>query len=561
MINRRILIVGGVAGGASAAARARRIDEQAEIIMFEKGPYISFANCGLPYYVGGEIGDRSALLLQTPESFKSRFNVDSRVFHEVMAINRPAKSITVRNLVTKEEYQESYTALILSPGATPIRPQLPGIDAPNIYTVRSVPDSDAIVAFVQTDRARRVVVIGAGFIGLEMVENLHRLGLQVTLVEKSIQVLPPLDPEMAAFISIPLEQMGVEVVLGDGIAGFAGEDRATAVLLESGRAIEADMFILGIGVRPDTRLAKEAGLAIGSSGGIAVNAFMQTSDPDIYSAGDAVEVVNLVTGQKGLIPMAGPANKQGRTAGANAAGGSFKFPGAIGTGIVRVGDQVVASTGLSEKVARRQGLDVFSAYSMSGSHADYFPGAQQMIIKLVAENESGRLLGAQIIGGDGVDKRADVFATAIMGRLSVEDLTNLDLAYAPPFGSAKDPVLVAGMVSQNILGKQFDPVTPQDLSERLATGRDLQMLDVRETYEYFVEAIPGAVNIPIDELRGRLGELDRTREIVIYDQNGQKAYWASRILIQSGFPTVRVLSGGFTVWSAYQVTSISTPVL
>jgi NADPH-dependent 2,4-dienoyl-CoA reductase/sulfur reductase-like enzyme/rhodanese-related sulfurtransferase len=561
MTSRKIVIVGGVAGGASAAARARRTDEHAEIIMLEKGPYISFANCGLPYYVGREIGDRSALLLQTPESFKARFNVDVRVFHEVTAIDRLGKEVRIRNLQTGEEYAESYTALVLSPGATPIRPPLPGIDLPNIYTVRSVPDSDAIRKFIDTERAGRAVVIGAGFIGLEMVENLHKLGLQVTLVEKADQVLPPLDPEMAAFVSLTLEQMGCEVIRGDGIAAFEGEGRAAAVRLESGRTIGADMFILGIGVKPDTRLARTAGLTIGAGGGIAVNELMQTSDPEIYAAGDAVETVHLVTGQRGLIPLAGPANKQGRVAGANAAGDKLTFPGAIGTAIVRVGDTVAASTGLSEKAARKAGLDIATSYSMSGDHADYYPNAQQMVIKLVAERNTGRLVGAQVVGGNGVDKRTDVFATAIMGRLSVEDLTNLDLAYAPPFGSAKDPVIVAGMVAQNIGRGLVQGMTPAELAARLEAGQDRQLLDVRESYEHFVDAVPGAVNIPLDELRSRLGELDPGKETVTYDQNGQKAYWASRILAQNGFGSVAALTGGFVVWSAYQAARTQVPAM
>lgn len=548
---RKIVIVGGVAGGASAAARARRTDEHAEIIMLEKGPYVSFANCGLPYYVGREIGDRSALLLQTPESFKARFNVDVRVHHEGIAIDRSRKTVRVRNLVTGAEFDESYTALVLAPGAMPIRPPLPGIDLPNVYTVRSVPDSDAIRAYMEGEQVRSAVVIGAGYIGLEMVENLARLGLQVTLVEKAEQVLPPLDPEMSAFVALTLQQMGVEVILGDGIAGFEGEGRATGVRLESGRIVEAELFVLGIGVRPDTRLARAAGLEIGPSGGIAVNAQMQTSDPDIFAAGDAVEVVNRVTGQVGLIPLAGPANKQGRVAGANAAGEKLTFPGALGTAIVRVGETVAASTGLSEKAARQLGLNVVTSYTISGDHADYYPTPQQMVIKLVAEPSTGRLLGAQVVGGNGVDKRTDVFATAIMGRLTVEDLTNLDLAYAPPFGSAKDPAIVAGMVAQNSLSGQAAFLTPAEASGRLEAGEDWQVLDVREVYEHLVGALPGAVNIPLDELRSRLSELDPGKPVLVYDQNGQKAYWASRILMQSGFARVAALTGGYTVWSAF----------
>jgi len=552
MGQRRIVIVGGVAGGASAAARARRVDENAEILMLEKGRYISFANCGLPYYVGGEIGDRSALLLQTPESFKARFNVDVAVEHEAVAIDRAKCTVRVRDLRTGEERDEPYTALILAPGAVPIKPPLPGIDLPNVYTVRTVPDSDAIRSFAEAHEVRRAVVVGAGFIGLEMVENLVRRGLQVTLVEKAEQVLPLLDPEMAAFISLALEQMGVDVVLGDGIAAFAEQDgRAAAVRLESGRQVAGDLFILGLGVRPDTKLAREAGLEIGPFGGIKVVAYMRTSDPNIYAAGDAVEVINLVTGRPGLIPLAGPANKAGRVAGANAAGDSLTFPGALGTAVVRVGETVAACTGLSEKAAQKAGLPVNASYTMSGHHADYYPGAEQMVIKLVWESRSGRLVGAQAVGGAGVDKRMDVFATAIAGKMTVEDLTNLDLAYAPPFGSAKDPAIVAGMHAQNAWREQVQVLTPRELAEALEGGLPLQVVDVREPYEYAVGALPGAVNIPLDELRSRLGELDAARETVVYDGNGQKGYWAARILAQRGF-RVSSLTGGLVVWSAYQ---------
>lgn len=561
MTRRRILVVGGVAGGASAAARARRTDEQAEIIMFEKGPYISFANCGLPYFVGREIGDRSALLLQTPESFKARFDVDVRVHHEVLSIDRGGRTVQVRNLVTGEEYAHPYTALILAPGATPIRPPLAGINLPNIYTVRTVPDSDAIRAYVEEHGAGRAVVVGAGFIGLEMVENLVRLGLSVTLVEKMDQVLPPMDPEMAAFVTLTLHQLGVEVVLGDGIAGFEGDELARSVKLESGRVIEADLFILGLGVRPDIRLARAAGLTIGPTGAIAVDDRMRTSDPDIYGAGDAVETTHLVTGQTAWIPLAGPANKQGRVAGANAAGDDLTFPGALGTAIVRVENTVAAVTGLSEKAARNLGREVYSSYTMSGDHADYYPGVQEMVIKLVLERESGRLLGAQVVGGNGVDKRADVFATAIAGRMTAADLTNLDLAYAPPFGSAKDPAVVAGMAAQNILRGVMPAVTPADLAGRLAASEPLQVVDVRQPFEWEIGQVPGSVNLPIDEVRSRLAELDPDQMTVVYDQNGSKAYVAARILMQRGFRQVHTLSGGFVLWSAYQAAVLGpTPV-
>lgn len=549
MSQRKIVIVGGVAGGATAAARARRTDEHAEIILFEKGPYISFANCGLPYYVGREIGDRSALLLQTPESFKARFNVEVRVNHEVIGIDRAAQRVTVRNLETGEKFSESYTALILAPGSVPIRPPLPGIDLPNIFMVRTVPDAVAIRQLVEQENPTRAVVVGAGFIGLEMVENLVGLGLSVTLVEKADQVLPPLDPEMAAFVQLNLEQMGVEVITGDGIAAFAGSDRATAVRLESGREVEGDLFILGLGVRPDTRLAKEAGLAIGPTGGIQVNERMQTSDPDIYAAGDAVETIHLVTGRPALIPLAGPANKQGRVAGANAAGDSLTFPGAIGTAIVRVGSVVAACTGLSEKAARREGFQVYTSYTVSGDHADYYPGMQELMSKLVIEEGTGRLLGAQVIGASGVDKRTDVYATAILGGMTVDQLASLDLAYAPPFGSAKDPAIVAGMVAQNIRRGALRVITPERLLERLEAGEDLQVVDVRNSYEFEMGAVPGAVNIPVDELRSRIGELDPARETVVYDRTGATAYVAARVLMQRGF-TVSSLTGGYALFPA-----------
>lgn len=548
-VNRKILVIGGVAGGASAAARARRTDEHAEIVMLEKGPYISFANCGLPYYVGGEIGDRSPLLLQTPDSFRERFRVDVRVFHEAIAIDRERKAVRVRDARTGTEYEESYTSLILAPGATPIKPPLPGIDLPNVYTVRTVPDSDAIRTFLDTQAAERAVVIGAGFIGLEMVENLVRLGLSVTLVEKADQVLPPLDPDMAAFVQATLQQMGVEVITGDGIAAFDGDGKARLVRLESGRLIAGDLFVLGLGVRPDIRLARAAGLAIGATGAIQVDDRMRTNDPNIFAAGDAVETVQLATGKATWIPLAGPANKQGRVAGANAAGDDLTFPGALGTAIVRVGSLVAASTGLSEKAARREGMDVTVSYTVSGDHADYYPGVQDILIKLVLERATGRLLGAQLLGGSGVDKRTDVFATAILARMTATDLTNLDLAYAPPFGAAKDAAIVAGMVAQNIGRGRLPVITAPELNRLVAQGAPVQMIDVRPDYEFAVGAIPGAVNIPVDEVRDRLSELDPGATTVVYDANGSKAYLAVRVLLQNGFRSVFSLTGGYLLWA------------
>jgi len=394
----------------------------------------------------------------------------------------------------------------------------------------------------------------AGFIGLEMVENLQRLGLEVTLIEKMDQVLPPLDPEMAAFVALTLQQMGVQTILGDGIAAFedGGDGRASAVRLESGRVVPGDLFILGLGVRPDTRLARAAGLTLGATGAIAVDDRMRTSDPSIYAAGDAVETVHLATDTTAWMPLAGPANKQGRVAGANAAGDDLTFPGALGTAIVRLGSLVAASTGLSEKLARKQGQDVFVSYTVSGDHADYYPGAQDMMIKLVVERATSRLLGAQVIGGNGVDKRTDIFATAIAGRMTVTDITNLDLAYAPPFGSAKDPVIVAGMAGQNIAQGKLPVITAAELNERLEAGEALQVVDVRQPYEWEMGSVPGAVNIPSDEVRFRLGELDPALPTVVYDVNGQKGYLAVRTLLQNGFSSVVSLTGGFTLWGGYQ---------
>jgi NADPH-dependent 2,4-dienoyl-CoA reductase/sulfur reductase-like enzyme/rhodanese-related sulfurtransferase len=548
---RKILVVGGVAGGATAAARARRTDEAAEIIMFERGEHISFANCGLPYYIGGEIGDRSALLLQTPESFKARFSVDVRARHEVVAIDRERKQVKVRNLINRDEYSESYTSLVLAPGATPVRPPISGIDRPNIYTLRNVPDADQIKSAVGTT-AKRAVVIGAGFIGLEMAENLKNAGLDVVLVEKAAQVLPPLDGDMASFVAMSLDQMGIETILGDGIASFDGAGRAAAVVLESGRRVEGDVFILGIGVRPDLSLAQAAGLEIGETGAIKVDGHMRTSDPSIYAVGDAVEVINLVAGKVSRIPLAGPANKQGRVAGANAAGGDLVFPGALGTAIVRVGDTVAGITGHSERAARKHGFDPKVSYTVSGSHADYYPGSQDMVIKIVFDSSTEKLLGAQIIGSDGVDKRIDVFATALAGGLTVDQLTNLDLAYAPPFGAAKDPTIVAAMVAQNSLNGMLNLITPADLAGRIEGADAFQLVDVRPTYEADLGSLPGAVNIFVDDLRGELSRLNSNLPTVVFDQNGSKGYVAARILMGHGFKQVWSLSGGYIAYSGYE---------
>lgn len=543
----KIVIVGGVAGGASAAAKARRVNEQADIVLFERGPYVSFANCGLPYYVSDEIADRQSLLLQTPESFWKRFRVSVRVRHEVLRIDRAGKRVEVKNLQTGEIFWDAYDRLILAPGAGAIVPPLPGIRAQNIFTVKTVPESDAIKTFITDHRPARAVVVGAGFIGLESAEALHRRGLDVTVVEMLPQVLPPFDPEMAVLVGKHLEEQGIHLVLSDGIQAFHGEPFTQEVQLQSGRRIPADLIILSIGVRPELKLAQEAGLEIGKAGGIAVNDYQQTSDPDIYAAGDAVEVLNLVTRQKSRIPLAGPANKQGRVAGANAAGGKLTFPGALGTAIVESMGITAAKTGLSEREAKQAGLVAVVSVTHSLDHAGYFPGGEMLHIKLLSEAGTGRLLGAQVIGERGVDKRIDVFATALAAGLRVTDLENLDLAYAPQFSSAKDPVIIAGFVAANIARQEMLSITCEELHARLARKEDIQLVDVRTAKEYAAGRLEGAKLLPIDELRDRLQELDPRKETVVYCGVGFRGYLAVRILQQNGFEHVRNLTGGILI--------------
>jgi NADPH-dependent 2,4-dienoyl-CoA reductase/sulfur reductase-like enzyme/rhodanese-related sulfurtransferase len=538
-MGRNIVIIGGVAAGASAAAKARRVDEHAQIVLFERGPYVSFANCGLPYYIGGEITDREQLFQQTPEGFATRFRVDVRVLHEVLRIDRAGKRVEVRRVRTGETFSEPYDTLIVAPGAGAIVPPLPGIDLPNIFTVKTVPDSDAIKAFIDQAKPARAVVIGAGFIGLEAAEALAHRGLAVTVVELQPQVLPPFDADMARFVQQQLEAAGIEVILGDGLKAFHGAPRAAEVELQSGRRLPMDLAILSIGVRPELQLAKDAGLAIGAAGGIAVDERQQTSDPNIYAAGDATEVAHLVTGKKARIPLAGPANKQGRVAGANAAGGSLTFAGAAGTAIVETMGIVAAKTGLSEREAAQAGIQAYVSLTHSPDHAGYYPGSVVMHLKLVVEQEGGRLLGAQIVGERGVDKRIDVLATALAARMTVNDLEQLDLAYAPQFSSAKDPVVMAGFVAANV-----QTITCQELDARLAAGEPLQVVDVRTPAEHAQGHLPSARLVPIDALRDRVHELDPSRDTVVYCRVGLRGYLAARILQQHGFARVRNLTGG-----------------
>ena len=541
-----IIIVGGVAGGASAAAKARRTNETANIVMFEKGPYVSFANCGLPYYVGKTIRDRDDLLLQTPERFWKRFRVRVHVLHEVLLIDRTAKCVQVKNLVTQEITSHPYDTLILAPGAGAIMPDIPGIHARNIFTVKTVPDSDAIKTFLAGHPSQQALVIGGGFIGLETAEALMGLGLTVTIIEKAPQILPPFDQDMATLVSHHLQEKGVKIIAGDGINGFQQDgDLAKEAKLESGTRLPMDLAILSIGVRPELKLAREAGLQIGSAGGIAVNTRQQTSDPDIYAAGDAVETLHLVTGKQTRIALAGPANKQGRVAGANAAGGDLQFHGALGTAIVESMGITAAKTGLSAHEAEAYGLNYFVSLTHPLDHAEYYPGAEALHMKLVVEQQTGKLLGAQIVGEDGVDKRIDVLATALHARMRVQDLEQLDLAYAPQFNSAKGPVIMAGFVAANTLRGEVNTLTGKALQKKLLTNPSLQLLDVRTTDEYQEAHIPHARLIPIDELRDHLQQLDPSQETIVYCRVGIRGYLAARILLQHGFTKVFNLTGGY----------------
>jgi NADPH-dependent 2,4-dienoyl-CoA reductase/sulfur reductase-like enzyme/rhodanese-related sulfurtransferase len=551
----KAVIVGGVAGGASCAARLRRLDEKAEILMVERGPYVSYANCGLPYHVSGVIPEESSLLVVTELLFRAAFNVEVRSGCEAVAISPKKKTVDLRDVKTGKVTTESYDKLVLSPGAAPIRPPLPGIDLPGIFSVRTVPDARAIREWLQrgeetktgmdsytgyqiVTKPKRAVVVGGGFIGLEMVENFAHLGLDVTLVEKLNQVMPPLDPEMSRLVERYLVKHGVNLQLGDGVAGFRqAKDGALEVLTESGKAHPADVVILAIGVRPETALAKSAGLEIGQRGGIRVDEHMTTSDPDILAVGDAVEVRDYVTGQWTLIPLAGPANRQARIAADVIAGRKSRYRGTQGTSICKIFEGEIGQTGPSEKVLRQVGeKDFEKLYIYQNSHAGYYPGAKMMAIKVLFRKKDGRLLGAQLLSEDGVAKRVDAFAMAIQMKATVYDLEEAELCYAPPFGSAKDPVNFAGMAAANLLRGDM-PIVHWD-----GVGQGL-LLDVRNPPELEVESVPGAVNIPLPQLRARLAELPRDKEILVICRSAVRAYYATRILLQNGFKA-RNISGG-----------------
>lgn len=545
----KYIVIGGVAGGATVAARLRRMDEQAEIILLERGAYVSYANCGLPYYIGGEISERDHLFVQTVKGFQDRFAIDIRVRQEAVEILREQKAVRIKNLETGAEYTESYDKLVLSPGAAPIRPNLEGINLPNIFTLRNVPDTDAIKNYITANRPRRAVVVGGGFIGLEMAENLHRQGLEVHVVEMGRQVMAPIDYSMASIVHHHMVEQGIHLHLERGVTRFASSaSGALEVVLSDEQKIETDMVILSIGVRPETTLAKDSGLAIGALGGISVNEYMQTSDPDIYALGDAVEVVHGVTGKPALIPLAGPANKQGRIVADNIVYGNVSvYSGTIGTSIAQVFDLTVAAAGANSKLLDREKIPYLSSFTHSQSHAGYYPGAVSMSVKILFSPENGRLLGAQIVGFDGVDKRIEMLAQVIQNQGTVADLMELEHAYAPPYSSAKDPVNMAGFVADNILKKRVETILWSDVASLPA---DAVKIDVRTPAEYELGTIPGFVNIPVDELRGRLAELPKDRLIVVTCAIGLRGYLAYRILKQHGFTHVKNLSGGYKTWSA-----------
>lgn len=543
----KIIIVGGVAGGASAAARARRLSEESRIILFERGPDVSFANCGLPYYLGGEIADRDKLLVTTPEQMRARLNLDVRVLSSVERIDRAGKKVLVRELTTGREYEESYDRLILSPGAAPLRPPLAGIDLPGIFTLRNLQDVDRIKRKMEQD-VKQAVIIGAGFIGLELAENFVRKGIRTTVVELQDQVLPPLDKEMTTPIAQELEKQGVELILGESAEAFEQAADGLTVRLKSGRRISAQLVVLGVGVRPENKLAVDAGLEVGPRGGIRVNEYLQTSDPDIYAVGDAVEIKEFVTGDAAQVPLAGPANRQGRLAADNIFGRKIRYRGTQGTAIVGVFGLTAAMTGVSEKVLKRSGRAYRKVYVHPTNHAGYYPGAEGMSLKLLFDPRTGKVLGAQAVGGRGVDKRIDVLAVAIQAGMTVFDLEEMELAYSPQYGSAKDPVNMAGFVAGGLIRGDHPQI---DVEAVAGSVQAPYLVDVRSKQEHEGGHIPGSVNIPIEELRARKHELPRDRQIAAYCQVGQRGYLAARILHQSGFDVANV-GGGYKTYKLQQ---------
>lgn len=539
----KVVIVGGVAGGASAAARIRRLDEKAQIVVFERTGFISYANCGLPYYIGRVITNEEDLTLQTPESFWDRFRVDMRIRHEVVSINTDRKTVTVHGLDTGKTYEESYDKLLLSPGAKPIHPSIPGADSKNIYTLRTVEDTVNIHKFVEANQPKRAAVIGGGFIGMETAENLAHLGLEVTLVQRSVHLLPPLDFDMACRLHTEMKKHGVTLMLNTEVIEIEEKDDQLSLKTSDDREIKADMVLFAIGVIPETALAKNAGLALGIKGSIVVNDRMETSVPDIYAVGDAVEVKHFVTENKAVIALAGPANKQGRVAADNICGGNSKFSGSQGSSIIKVFDMTAASTGINEATAKAADLDYERVVLSPASHAGYYPGGKVMTMKVLYEKETLKILGAQIVGYDGVDKRIDVLATAIRAGMKATELTELDLAYAPPYSSAKDPVNMAGFMIENIVTgkvKQFH----HDEIDALPRDGSVTLLDTRTPFEYTKGHAEGFINIPLDDLRERISEIPKGKPVYVMCQSGLRSYISCRILSQNGYDCYN-FSGGY----------------
>ena len=545
--NMKVVIVGGVAGGATAAARIRRLDEQAEIVVFERSGYISYANCGLPYYIGDVITDPEELTLQTPESFFSRFRVDMKVRHEVTAIHPERKTVSVKNLETDEVFEESYDKLILSPGAKPTQPRLPGVGIDKLFTLRTVEDTFRIKEYINQNHPKSAVLAGGGFIGLELAENLRELGMDVTIVQRPKQLMNPFDADMASMIHSEMRKHGVKLALGYTVEGFEERNGGVDVLLKDNAPLHADMVVLAIGVTPDTALAREAGLELGIKGSIVVNDRMETSVPDIYAAGDAVQVKHYVTGEDALISLAGPANKQGRIIADNICGGDSRYLGSQGSSVIKVFDMTAATTGINETNARKAGLDVDTVILSPMSHAGYYPGGKVMTMKVVFEKGTYRLLGAQIVGYDGVDKRIDVLATAIHAGLKATQLKDLDLAYAPPYSSAKDPVNMAGFMIDNI-SKGLKQWHLHD-ADKLPRDGSVILLDTRTAREYSSGHIEGFVNIPVDELRERLDEIEPGKPVYVICQSGLRSYIATRILEGYGYEAYN-FAGGFRFYAA-----------
>lgn len=545
-MSKKILIVGGVAGGATAAARIRRLDETAEVIIFERSGFVSYANCGLPYYIGGVIRDKEELTLQTPEMFRERFQIDVRVHHEVTAIHPERKTVTVKNLETGETFEESYDKLLLSPGARPVQPNLPGAGLENLFTLRTVEDTLRIRDYVVKNKPKSAVLAGGGYIGLEVAENLRELGMDVTIVQRPNQLLNPLDYEMACFVHAKMREKGIRLMLGHSVEGFEKAGDQVNVLIKGEQPIKTDMVLLAIGVAPDTHLAKEAGLILGIKNSIVVNDRMETSAPDIYAVGDAVEVRHFVTGSKALISLAGPANKQGRIAADNICGGNSVYQGSQGSSVIKIFDMTVATTGINERTAKDAGIDCDKVYLSPSNHASYYPGGTMMTMKVLFEKNTYKLLGAQIVGYEGADKRIDVIATAMHAGMTALQLKDLDLAYAPPYSSAKDPVNMAGFMIENIAEGRLKQFFWDEVGA-LPDDGSVFLLDARTREEYTAGHINGFVNIPLDELRDRLSELPQNVPLYVLCQSGLRSYLACRILSQNGWDCHN-FSGGYRLY-------------